>query len=287
MKCGSILGFDLFGHTHKANNQLSSVLGKGKFSSPKPIDLITKLIQLTEKPDTPSVILDFFAGSGTTMHAVLELNKTDGGRRQCILVTNNEVTDKTRHELQKKGMTEAEIDEQGICRAVTYPRVQRVIEGYTNPKGDKVAGTGGKMRYYRLDFVERGDNHPDSLKLRIREKCTEMLCLRENVFTLLADSDAIQFNGKGWEVYQDDNGRGKQLAILSEDTPQHIPLLLETLTQTNADERVLYVFSYNNRVNEADFEAFKSLGFRVETMPAGIADLYAALYKNINQSRRD
>ena len=260
---------------------LKDVIHNPNFNNPKSIDLIKYCLEQATPTDTPSVILDFFAGSGTTLHTVLEMNRQDGGRRQCILVTNNEVTDKTRRELENKGMTEAEIDAQGICRAVTYPRVRRVIEGYTNAKGDKVAGTGGKLRYYRLAYVERGDRHPDSLKLRIREKCTEMLCIKENVFHLVADSDAVQFNGKGWEIYQDYAERGTQLVILSEDTPQYSAALLEKVRDLKADRRILYVFSYQKKVNDADFEDFKALGFDLQTMPSGIVELYNQLYQNI------
>jgi adenine-specific DNA-methyltransferase len=271
------------GHTQQAKQELNTVLQglDATFDTPKPIRLIQQILKLATPNDTPSVILDFFAGSGTTLHAVLEMNRQDGGRRQCILVTNNEVTDKTRRELENKGMTEAEIDAQGICRAVTYPRVRRVIEGYTNAKGDKVVGTGGKLRYYRLAYVERGDRHPDSLKLRIREKCTEMLCIKENVFNLVADSDAVQFNGKGWEIYQDYDGRGTQLVILSEDTPPYVEALLEKVSALKADKRILYVFSYQKQVNDIDFADFKALGFDLQTMPSGIVELYNELYRDI------
>jgi adenine-specific DNA-methyltransferase len=159
MKCGSILSFDLFGHTHKANDELADILGKGKFSSPKPTDLIKKLIELSIPPNksTPSVILDFFAGSGTTGHAVLALNRADSGNRQFILVTNNEVTDKIRKQLTAEGKTEAAIEAHGIARSVTYLRLRKVIEGYTNAKGIQIAGTGGTMRYFQVGFVARTD----------------------------------------------------------------------------------------------------------------------------------
>ena len=146
------------GFTLNGTREVRDIVDSKQFSFPKPVALIQNIVNQTTDKDTPSVVLDFFAGSGTTGHAVLELNKQDGGRRQFILVTNNEVTDKTQAQLRKDGKTEAEIHALGICRSVTYPRLQKVIEGYTTPKGDKVAGTGGKMRYYRTEYVERSPN---------------------------------------------------------------------------------------------------------------------------------
>ncbi len=73
LKCGSLLHYNMFGHTHKANEELADILGKGKFDNPKPSDLILNLIKLSER-SKETVILDFFAGSGTTAQAVLRLN---------------------------------------------------------------------------------------------------------------------------------------------------------------------------------------------------------------------
>ncbi|MGN0385194.1 MAG: site-specific DNA-methyltransferase, partial [Lachnospiraceae bacterium] len=87
----------------KAQIELKSILGDKKFETPKPIDLIYKILQITNS--SRSIILDFFAGSGTTLHATMQLNSEDGGHRQCILVTNNE---------------------NKICEEVTYERNKRV-----------------------------------------------------------------------------------------------------------------------------------------------------------------
>jgi adenine-specific DNA-methyltransferase len=131
MKCGSILSFEEFGHTHKANDQLAEILGKGTFTSPKPVDLIYKLLELTTKSDTSALILDFFAGSGTTLHATMQRNADDGGNRQCILVTNNE---------------------NGIAEKVCYERNKRVIQGYIKPNGAAVEGlSNNHLHYYILE----------------------------------------------------------------------------------------------------------------------------------------
>jgi adenine-specific DNA-methyltransferase len=85
--------------------------------------------------DKNSIVLDFFAGSGTTAHAVLNLNKQDGGNRRFILVSNTEAT-------------ESEPDK-NLCRDVCAERVRRVMQGYTNQKSEQVEGLGGNFAYLK------------------------------------------------------------------------------------------------------------------------------------------
>ncbi|MEW6406593.1 MAG: site-specific DNA-methyltransferase [Chloroflexota bacterium] len=108
---------------------LKSMFGTKVFYNPKPLELIQRLCQFAPKD---AVILDFFAGSGTTAHAVLELNKEDGGHRRVILATNNE---------------------NGICTEVCYPRLEKVITGYRNLRGFKIPGLGGNLKYFRVSPV--------------------------------------------------------------------------------------------------------------------------------------
>jgi len=106
-----------------------------------------------------AIILDYFAGSGTTGHAVSLLNKEDGGNRQFILCTNNE---------------------NGIARDVCYPRIKAVIKG--NEKYKDITGIESNLKYYKTDFV---DGKPtDSNKKKLVDKSTEMLCLKENCLRL-------------------------------------------------------------------------------------------------------
>ena len=103
------------GTTEKGTKELKDIIGKNDFDYPKPSSLIKYLVSLF--PNKDITVLDFFAGSGTTGQAVLELNQEDGGNRQFILCTNNE---------------------NNICEEVTYERLKRVINGYTTPKGKEV-----------------------------------------------------------------------------------------------------------------------------------------------------
>ena len=256
-------------YTSEGGKELKTILSEPLFSYPKPKQLIQHFLKTSTTKDTPSVVLDFFAGSGTTGHAVLELNKQDGGRRQFILVTNNEVTDKTQAQLRKDGKTEAEIAALGICRSVTYPRLQKVIEGYTTPKGDKVAGTGGRMRYYRTEYVERSPNF-DQQAYNFKGKCTEMLCIKENVFTRLADSNDVLYDAEGWEVYRDYD---KTLAVLHDDTPQYRSDLKAVL-DAQTGQKVVYIFGLDGGISLSEHRTYFGTAVQIEPMPTEIMNLY-------------
>ena len=88
-----------------------------------------------------AVVLDFFAGSGTTAHAVMRLNKQDGGRRQCISVTNNEVSADEQRRLREAGLRpgDPEWEALGICDYITKPRIEAAITGRT-PDGEPIKG---------------------------------------------------------------------------------------------------------------------------------------------------
>ena len=109
-----------------ATKTLRDIFSAQCFDYPKPVDLIEGLI--SQVTDSNSIILDTFAGSGTTAHAVLKLNQQDGGNRKFVLV---------------------EMDE-NIAESVTAERNKRVIEGYENAKGESVAGLGGGFQFCRL-----------------------------------------------------------------------------------------------------------------------------------------
>ncbi|WP_456284536.1 site-specific DNA-methyltransferase [Microbacterium sp. JZ101] len=94
---------------------------------------------IADKPD--AVVLDFFSGSGTTAHAVMRLNKQDNGRRQCISVTNNEVSAEEQAKLRKRKLRpgDPEWEQWGICDYITKPRIRAAITGET-PDGSSIKG---------------------------------------------------------------------------------------------------------------------------------------------------
>lgn len=112
-------------------NILNSIIGK-RFDYPKSLYAVQDTLQffVSQKPD--ALIVDFFSGSGTTLHAVNLLNAEDGGHRRCIMVTNNEVSDAEEKSLTKRGYKpgDDEWEELGIARYVTWPRTVCSIEGH-------------------------------------------------------------------------------------------------------------------------------------------------------------
>ncbi len=112
------------GHTQEATQETAAILGKAVFDYPKPVRLIKRIIKLASDPD--SIILDSFAGSGSTAHAVLSANKEDGGNRRFILIEMEDYADN-----------------------ITAKRIKHVINGYG--EGSKtVEGTGGNFSFYEL-----------------------------------------------------------------------------------------------------------------------------------------
>jgi len=121
------------GDTQEGTRDLKSVFGKaGMFTNPKPIRLIERILDISLKSKN-ATILDFFAGSGTTAHAVMKLNAEDGGARRFIVCTNKE---------------------NNICREVTYERIRRVIDREKYKES---------LKYYCVDFVSQKDKDGNPL----------------------------------------------------------------------------------------------------------------------------
>ena len=124
---------------HGGTGILKSVIPDRKFPFPKSLYAVEDVLRFFVANKVNAVILDFFAGSGTTAHAVMRLNKQDGGSRQCISVTNNEVSADQQKALRVNGVRpgDAEWEQCGICDYVTKPRVQAAITGKT-PDGQPI-----------------------------------------------------------------------------------------------------------------------------------------------------
>ncbi|MBE7372384.1 site-specific DNA-methyltransferase [Dermacoccus barathri] len=123
------------------SRMLNDVLPKRRFPYPKSLYAVEDVLRLFVVNKPHAVVLDFFSGSGTTAHAVMRLNKQDGGRRQCISVTNNEVSAEEQRGLRKRGLRPGDDDweSQGICDYITKPRVTAAITGRT-PQGEPIKG---------------------------------------------------------------------------------------------------------------------------------------------------
>lgn len=211
--------------TKAGTTELQNILGKsGTFGYPKPMDLIKYLIGLKSNVKT---ILDFFAGSGTTLHATMELNK-DGGHRKCILVTNNE---------------------NNICEEITYERNKRVIKGYTTLKGEEVLGLkGNTLRYYRTRFVGRSRSMKNMRQLMYLS--TDMLCIKEDLYTEQPNFGEQQTYKNVFRYF--DDGKKCMMIIYKEEAVQFLVGLIQK-TDFEGKMRV-YVFSPSEDPWEGEFE---------------------------------
>ena len=147
---------------------LKNIIGDARFSFPKSLYSVADTLRyfVMDKPD--ALIIDFFAGSGTTLHAVNLLNAEDGGHRRCVIVTNNEVSDTEAKEMTKRGLKpgDEEWEALGIARYVTWPRTVCAIEGHDvngNPlKGNYLGsdipmsdGFNSNAIYFKLGFLDK------------------------------------------------------------------------------------------------------------------------------------
>ena len=139
--------------TGDGSNVLTEIFSvKDKFLNPKPVEIIAKLLNNVSEKKHSYTILDFFAGSGTTGHAVLKLNSEDGGHRKFILCTNNE---------------------NDICCDITYQRLKTVITGIRKDGSKYSNGLPGSLKYFKVDFVPVAEKeyyeYADKLLLHVRE----------------------------------------------------------------------------------------------------------------------
>ncbi len=219
------------------------------FSYSKPVELIKYLILIAQFPDDITV-LDFFAGSGTTLHAVMQLNAEDGGRRRCILCTNNE---------------------NGICENVTYRRNRMVIQGYTTAGGEAVEGLhDNSLRYYRTEFVGRRRT-PQNMR-RLMLLASDMLCVKENLYDELDEFAGIPTVSNGFRYFSD--GTRQMLVIYNEEAIYDIVTALE---ETDVAVPVsIYVFSPGNDAWSSDFESVRHK-IRLTALPAAIYNVYTRI----------
>lgn len=170
-------------HTTKGTAAIKEIFGDKRFSYPKPLELIVEILRAVTKTD--SVVLDFFAGSGTTGQACLELNKQDSGNRRFIVCTNNEGD---------------------ICNNVTYPRLQTIISGVRIDGSTYSDGIPANLKYYRTDFVPRDEEY---LSEALLEHIAEMVQLEHGVkidgqryLMVMSDEEADELE-QNWSDYAD------------------------------------------------------------------------------------
>lgn len=279
---------------------LTEIIGQNDFPFPKSIHAVKEcVLAMTSKKD--AIVLDFFAGSGTTGHAVMELNSEDGGNRQFILCTNNEG---------------------GICATVTLPRLSRVIRGYefngnqrdvlstdrltytaiksgerlherierlkARHAGDydrfevkvqgkrmelhgikkirtKKRGIKNNLRHFRTAFVSPAPT--DENKRRITERSTEMLCIKENCFEPIR-------TGKKFRIFRGHGGNHLGIVYYYDGIVPFKRAVLALRTRVST-----YVFSLGDDVDESDFAGVEAL-VELRPIPSPILNAYRRVFSH-------
>ncbi|MGY2134428.1 site-specific DNA-methyltransferase [Hymenobacter sp. HD11105] len=244
------------GHNDQAKKELLELFDEAEknqlFSTPKPTSLIHRVLQIAY--DSDALVLDFFAGSGTTLHATMALNAEDGGTRRCILVTNNE---------------------NNICEQVTYERNRRVIQGYTTPKGMVVQGlSNNSLRYYRTALAEssRRVEHKRALVRR----ATELLCFKDGchfpLVSVPAHSELCLFGNQPTAsmrfvlMVYDEAAVGAAVDLLD--------ALLPPAGTISAVRAFVYVFADGHDPYTDDFEPVAGRGAELCAVPEALLQAY-------------
>jgi adenine-specific DNA-methyltransferase len=191
---------------------------------------------------SPRIVLDFFAGSGTTGHAVLELNNDDDVQgMQFILCTDNE---------------------NEICADICYPRLKKVIKGYSDKDQNPVPALPANLKYYKTSFVEASPT--DKNKHLLVQNSTELLCLRENAFDLVSDDSFLK-------VFK---GESMHIGILFDE--DEICRLQKVITDTPGFFN-LYIFSLANDSYEDYFREYKKR-VQICSIPEVILKVYREIF---------
>lgn len=229
--------------TTKGTQELEAVLGYKAFNNPKPLALMERVIELAT--DKNSIVLDFFAGSGTTGHAVLRKNAEDGGQRQFILCTNNE---------------------NEIAENITYQRLATAISGYKDN-----SPIPSNLRYLKTALVNKQRND-DQTRQELVEKSLEMICMREDTFSpVVSEAEYKIFAGHN----------SFSAVLLDSDSLEELKAKIEELP---GDKPVaIYAFSLSNDTYQADFNDLNREHV-LRAIPEGILEVYRRIFNNQKSS---
>lgn len=232
--------------TRHGSNQIKELFNFTPFDHPKPTGLIKFLISLVKVCDP--VVLDFFAGSGTTGQAVMELNKEDGGHRRFILCTNNE---------------------NNICTDVTYPRLKTVITGI-RPDGSKYSdGIPNNLYYFKTDFVKDEDN-TEQAKYSLVEKVDGLLCIAENIF------DEVERN----EYSSHYASKDRHLFIFNDYYSEEKFKEFRNRVLNTTGTKVVYIYSSDNNV---DTNLINDNRVVIKPIPSKIYEIYKEIVEGIKR----
>jgi len=248
---------------------LTEIIGENDFPFPKSVYAVQECIEAANNSKN-AIILDFFAGSGTTAHAVMEMNKQDGGNRQCIVCTNNE---------------------NNICEEITYPRIKKVINGYEFKGKDKEVLLEKKLNLTSfkkapkiLEEIEAiktleganfdkfetkiEDNHisaTDKDKIELAHQAGDLLAIAENTLYKVKENNF-------WQFYENSE---RYTAVYFREELDEFEAFVEKVEGMEYPVTV-YVFSWGDDEFEAEFEHIE--GVKVKTIPLPILEIYKSIY---------
>lgn len=228
------------------NQVLVDVLGEKKFDYPKSLDMMKWVI--SRHLDKNALILDFFAGSGTTGHAVLELNEQDKGHCCFILCTNNE---------------------NNICSDITYPRLKTVITGIRKDKSKFSDGINSNLFYFKTQFITDVSNG-EQAKYNLVEKVYSLLCIKEDVF------NEVERNNYSSHFVNND----KHLIIYNDFYNELNFTEFKQRVLKEAGTRIVYMYSSDNNIDESLFEDGDVF---VKPIPSKIYEIYKEIVEEIKR----
>lgn len=240
-----------FWTSSSAKDEIEEIfLNRNLFDTPKPIKLIKEIIRAWSKKN--SIILDFFAWSWTTGHAVMELNIEDWWNRQFILCSNKEAT--------------KENPDKNICKNITYERNKRVIQGYTNAKWEKVEWLGWNLKYYTTDFIKI-EKSIDDLRYKFINMCDDLLCIKENTFEIVKLKNQIP----ELKLYKNNSNYTVILYDIF-----HFEDLLK-LVQTLNWKIKIYIFSLSKEIYEEEL-SYLEKNIEIANIPDDILETYKKIF---------
>lgn len=234
------------GTNEEGFSTLMDIFGNVPFNYSKPVSLIKYLINMN--PSKNATVLDFYAGSGTTGQAVLELNKEDNGTRRFILCTNNE---------------------NNICESITYPRLKTVITGKRQDGSKYSDGVRANLYYFKTCFI-RDEMNTEQAKYNLVEKVDALLCISENIFEEIERNDYsshFKYKDKHLFIYNDYYNAQKFKEF-------------KTRVLAANGEKIVYVYSSDNNVDESLID---SVDVVVKPIPSKIYEIYKEIVEDIKR----
>lgn len=228
-----------------AKKELEDLFGNREiFDTPKPTQLIIHLLEISANKN--SIILDFFAGSGTTGEAVLKLNLYDKGNRKFILCSNNE---------------------SNICEEICYERIKKLTSGYIGGKSKtKFKPVLGNLKYFKTDFidVDNVQNISDKKKIDLTYQAGELIAVKEDVFEEVEKTE-------WWQIFKSNK---KTVAIYFKEDQEELEKLFEKLKKTKS---TVYLFSWGK--NELSGEDYNYPNIKIKDIPQPIIEVYKEINK--------